>query len=66
MKKLKIIAEIGVNHNGDIKLAKKLIDCAVESKADYVKFQSYITKELVHPKAALANYQKKNKKKKSI
>ena len=32
MKKLKIIAEIGVNHNGDIKLVKKLIDCAVELK----------------------------------
>ena len=63
MKKLKIIAEIGVNHNGDLKLAKKLIDCAADSKADYVKFQSYVTKELVHPKTSLANYQKKTKKK---
>ncbi len=36
-----IIAEIGLNHNGDIKLAKKLIDKAIESKADAVKLQSY-------------------------
>jgi len=35
-----IIAEAGVNHNGDIEIAKKLIDAAVEAKVDYVKFQS--------------------------
>ena len=35
----KIIAEIGINHNGDISLAKKLIDMAVEAKVDIVKFQ---------------------------
>jgi len=36
---IKIIAEIGINHNGDIDLAKKMIDIAVEAKADIVKFQ---------------------------
>ena len=36
-----IIAEAGVNHNGDIKIAKKLVDMAVEWKADAVKFQSF-------------------------
>ena len=34
-----IIAEIGINHNGDLELAKKLIDVAVEAGADAVKFQ---------------------------
>lgn len=34
-----IVAEIGINHNGDISIAKKLIDCAVEAKCDAVKFQ---------------------------
>ncbi len=38
-KKVKIIAEIGINHNGDIQLAKKLIDVAVVAGCDYVKFQ---------------------------
>ena len=36
-----IIAEVGVNHNGNLKIAKKLIDIASESGADYVKFQSF-------------------------
>ena len=38
-KKIYFIAEIGINHNGDIKLAKKLIDMAVSCKCDAVKFQ---------------------------
>ena len=38
-----IIAEAGVNHNGDIRLAKKLIDAAVKSGADAVKFQTFTT-----------------------
>ena len=57
--KTKIILEAGVNHNGSIKIAKKLIDCAKESGADYVKFQSFITDELVLPNTKLAKYQKK-------
>ena len=42
-----IIAEAGCNHNGDINLAKKLIDVAVEAGADAVKFQTFITEEIV-------------------
>lgn len=61
MKKLEIIAEIGVNHNGSIKLAKKLIDGAAAAGADFVKFQSYITEEIVDFQSPLANYQKKQK-----
>ena len=43
MKKIFIIAEAGVNHNGSIELAKKLIDAAVKAKADAVKFQTFKT-----------------------
>lgn len=53
-----IIAEAGVNHNGDISLAKKLIDAAREAGADAVKFQSFITEEVVTPGAQKAEYQK--------
>ena len=60
MKKTIIIAEAGVNHNGNINLALKLVDKAAEAKADYVKFQSYYTEDLVQKKLGLANYQKKN------
>ena len=42
-----IIAEAGVNHNGKINLALKLVDYAAKAKADYVKFQTYLTDELV-------------------
>ncbi len=59
MKKTIIIAEAGVNHNGNINLALKLVDKAAEAKADYVKFQSYYTEDLVQKKLGLANYQKK-------
>ena len=38
-----IIAEAGVNHNGDIDLAKKLVDVAVGAGADLIKFQTFIT-----------------------
>lgn len=58
MTKVLIIAEAGVNHNGDIKLAKKLIDVAVEAKADYVKFQSFTAEKLVSKIAKKAEYQK--------
>jgi len=60
MKKVIIIAEAGVNHNGDIKLAKKLIDAASEAKVDYVKFQSFKADKLVSPVAKKADYQIKN------
>lgn len=55
-----IIAEAGVNHNGSIKIAKKLIDAAAKAGADYVKFQTFKASEMVTPNAALAEYQKKN------
>ena len=60
MKKVIIIAEAGVNHNGDIMIAKKLIDVASESKVDYVKFQSFKADKLVSPIAKKAQYQIKN------
>ena len=46
MKRIIIIAEIGVNHNGDINLAKELIDVASDCGADIVKFQTYDAEEL--------------------
>lgn len=55
-----IIAEAGVNHNGDIELAKKLIDVAAEAGADIVKFQTFKADKLVTPKAVQADYQIKN------
>ncbi len=53
-----IIAEAGVNHNGSIKLAKKLISVAADAKADYVKFQTYKTEANVTKNAEKAEYQK--------
>ncbi len=55
-----IIAEAGVNHNGDISLAKKLIDVAVEAGVDAVKFQTWKTELLVTKEAKQAEYQTKN------
>lgn len=49
-----------MNHNGDIHLAKKLIDKAKEAGADYIKFQTFKTELLVSPDTKKANYQKKN------
>lgn len=56
-KKIKIIAEIGVNHDGDISKAKKLIRLAKKTGADYAKFQIYDVSELVTNKAKKAKYQ---------
>ena len=42
-----IAAEIGINHGGDINLAYKMIDAAVKSGADAVKFQNYITEDFI-------------------
>ena len=53
-----IIAEAGVNHNGSAQLAKQLIDIAVDSGADAVKFQTFKTENLVSKNAQKANYQK--------
>jgi N,N'-diacetyllegionaminate synthase len=52
-----IIAEAGVNHNGDIELAKKLIDVAADAGADLVKFQTFSADRLVTQSALKAEYQ---------
>lgn len=52
-----IIAEAGVNHNGDFTLAKKLIDAAADAGADLVKFQTFSADRLVTSQAEKANYQ---------
>jgi N-acetylneuraminate synthase len=53
-----VIAEAGVNHNGSLEMAKKLIDAAVEAGSDAVKFQTFKTENLVSRSAPKANYQK--------
>ena len=53
-----IIAEAGVNHNGDINIAKKLIDVAADAGADLVKFQTFSADRLVTESASKADYQK--------
>ncbi|WP_428024987.1 N-acetylneuraminate synthase [Arcobacter sp.] len=58
MKKVFIIAEAGVNHNGSIETAKKLIDVAKEAEVDAVKFQTFKTENLVSKNAQKAEYQK--------
>lgn len=55
-----IIAEAGVNHNGDIGLAKQLIDVAAEAGADLVKFQTFNASRLVTHAAKKADYQTRN------
>lgn len=57
--KIFIIAEAGVNHNGKLKLAKKMIDMAKWAGADAVKFQTFKTENLVTKDAPRADYQKK-------
>ncbi|TZE82178.1 N-acetylneuraminate synthase [Calorimonas adulescens] len=54
-----IIAEAGVNHNGSVELAKKMIDAAVETGADAIKFQIFKAENLVLKNAEKAEYQKK-------
>jgi len=60
MNKVLIIAEAGVNHNGDFELAKKLIKAAADANADVVKFQTYKTEKMVSVHAKKAQYQSKN------
>ncbi len=55
-----MIAEAGVNHNGDIRIAKKMIEAAKQSGASCVKFQSFTADELVAEKAQKAKYQIRN------
>ena len=55
-----IIAEAGVNHNGSIKLAKKLVEKAKEAGVNYIKFQTFKASKLVTKAAKQAEYQQKN------
>ena len=54
-----VIAEAGVNHNGDLACARSLIDAAILARADAVKFQTYRTERLVTADAPKADYQKR-------
>lgn len=58
--KTMIIAEAGVNHNGDLNLAKELIDAADLAGADYVKFQTFISEECITKDLRKADYQAAN------
>lgn len=58
MSKTLIIAEAGVNHNGNIELARKMIHAAKQAGADYVKFQTAIPEEVISTIAEKAEYQK--------
>lgn len=60
MTKVLIIAEAGVNHNGNMVMAKQLIDAAADAGADYVKFQTFKTEKLVSVLAKKAEYQTQN------
>ena len=60
MNRVLIIAEAGVNHNGDIDTAKALVDEAKKAGADIVKFQTFNPKKLVTESANLAGYQREN------
>ena len=60
MNKVIVIAEAGVNHNGDMILAEKLIDAAADAGADYIKFQTFKTELNISRKARKANYQLEN------
>ena len=51
-----VIAEAGVNHNGKISIAKRLVDAALDASADAIKFQTYITSKLVSKKLAPQMY----------
>ncbi len=59
MDKVIIIAEAGVNHNGELGMAKELVDAAAKAGADYVKFQTFIPENLAIKSAKKAGYQMK-------
>jgi len=55
-----VIAEAGVNHNGDLKLAFELVDIAVQASADAVKFQTFLAEKVCSPNSPQADYQLQN------
>jgi N,N'-diacetyllegionaminate synthase len=57
-----IIAEAGVNHNGDLATAKEMVDVAARSGANYVKFQTFNSEKLTTPDSKIARYQKSSAK----
>ena len=59
--KVMIIAEVGVNHDGNLDKALRLIDEVKKTGADLIKFQTFKTENLVSKKANLAPYQKEQK-----
>lgn len=59
-KEIIIIAEAGVNHNGSLATALRMIDAAAEAGADYIKFQTFKAEELVTSQSQTAQYQKTN------
>lgn len=63
MKHVCIIAEAGVNHNGSLDLAKRMVDVAKDANVDYIKFQTFIPEKLVSKFAEKAEYQKLNTRK---
>ena len=60
MKRVIVIADVGPNHNGKIRLARKLIDIAKDCGADFIKFQTSIPELHISKFAKKANYQSKN------
>ena len=60
-KKTIIIAEAGVNHNGSLKMAKRLVNAAKDAGVDFIKFQSFVSSNLVVKNSPKAKYQKKIK-----
>ncbi len=56
-----IIAEVGLNHNGDFELAKKSVSAAVEAGCDAVKFQNFVTEDFVRDRDQLFTYQSQGK-----
>jgi N,N'-diacetyllegionaminate synthase len=59
-KKVYIIAEAGVNHNGNFTQAVKLVEAALAANADAIKFQTFVSEECISTSAKLAPYQEKN------
>ena len=58
MKRILVIAEAGVNHNGSLETAKRLVEVAANAGADFVKFQTFNAEDIVIKTADKAEYQK--------